>query len=217
MTPTWRCNHCGLVNFVYDVNCVRCSAANDGARVYTPPPPAGIRLEDGYILPPPPSGGVWRDGSVLVMTKDAQLPDRCVKCNRPANGSRLKRNYTWHRPGWNVLLFGPFFLYLIIVAIVDKRATIYVGLCVDHVIFRWILIAIGWLLLAATIICVAAGIVFNYPMLAVWGAAILFVAFFWLALLPRVGVPTRIDDRFVWLKGINSNYLAELPPFPGQI
>ena len=31
--------------------------------------------------------GAWRDGSLLVVvSQDAELPDRCVKCNAPAGG-----------------------------------------------------------------------------------------------------------------------------------
>ena len=34
---------------------------------------------------------VYRKGKLLVMHKQAVLPDRCVKSNRPAYGQRLKR------------------------------------------------------------------------------------------------------------------------------
>jgi hypothetical protein len=29
--------------------------------------------------------GAWRDGLMLVMTKGARLPDRCIACNLPAS------------------------------------------------------------------------------------------------------------------------------------
>jgi len=32
----------------------------------------------------------------------------------------------------------------------------------------------------------------------------------------RVAVPSKIDDRFVWLKGINEDYLDLLPQWPGS-
>jgi len=70
-----------------------------------PAPPAGIVLEDGYVLPPPPSmAGVWRDNKTLVMTKDALLPDQCVKCNAPAHGFKLKRKLTWHHPALYLII-----------------------------------------------------------------------------------------------------------------
>ena len=48
--------------------------------------------------------GVWKSGKLLVMTKDAALPDRCVRCNQPADGPRLRRNLSWHPAAWYVLL-----------------------------------------------------------------------------------------------------------------
>jgi len=34
---------------------------------------------------------LYRQGKLLVMHKQAVLPDRCVKSNQPAHGRRLKR------------------------------------------------------------------------------------------------------------------------------
>jgi hypothetical protein len=31
----------------------------------------------------------------------------------------------------------------------------------------------------------------------------------------RVTVPSKIDDKFVWLKGVNADYLNQLPQWPG--
>src|SRR6266446_5069294 len=45
-----------------------------------------------------PGGDVWQDRGLLVIRKGAVLPDRCVKCNAPAEGYRLKRNLAWHQP-----------------------------------------------------------------------------------------------------------------------
>ena len=46
---------------------------------------------------PAAEAGVWRDGRLLVMHKSAQLPDRCVKSNQPADGRLLRKMY-WHHP-----------------------------------------------------------------------------------------------------------------------
>ena len=46
---------------------------------------------------PPPTHNlttILRSKSLLVMTKEALLPGRCVKCNAPT-GDRLKRKLTW--------------------------------------------------------------------------------------------------------------------------
>ena len=73
--------------------------------------------------------GVWRHFSQLVMTKDAQLPDRCTVCNAPANGLRLKRNLYWHPPAWYLLICAGLLFYAIAALIVRKKASIEIGLC----------------------------------------------------------------------------------------
>src|SRR5438045_334031 len=99
MRSSWKCPECGLVNFASDASCKRCQALAPQPVAHSTPLSAGITLEDGYVLPPPPmSNGIWRDGKTLVMMKEAFLPDRCVKCNGPANGYRLRRRLSWHEP-----------------------------------------------------------------------------------------------------------------------
>jgi MFS family permease len=216
MTTSWKCTDCGLVNITSATNCKRCGAAAVSV-AYAPPAPVGIVLEDGYVMPPPPStGGAWRDKSTLVMTKDASLPDRCVKCNAPANGLRLKRKLAWHHPVLYLLVFGAALLYVIIAAVLSKRATVYLGMCAEHFQGRRKRIAIGWLLLVAAIVGVPAAIAYDYPMVALLAVAVFLFSLVWLIVVARVVTVKKIDDRLVWLKGINSNYLSQLPPWQNQ-
>lgn len=39
------------------------------------------------------AGGVWRYGNMLVVQSGAVLPDRCIRCNAPAEGLRLRRQF----------------------------------------------------------------------------------------------------------------------------
>src|ERR1035438_9056155 len=50
----------------------------------------------------PTSGGIglWRKEKKLVTRSETPFPDRCVKCNAPANGFRLKRVLYWHHPAY---------------------------------------------------------------------------------------------------------------------
>ena len=216
MTTSWRCAECGLVNFASSANCKRCGAAQSTAGVPAQPTPAGIVLEDGYVLPPPPSGGVWRDNSTLVMVKEAPLPDRCVKCNAPANGVRLRRRLAWHSPVLYLLIFVAVLIYAILAAVLSKRATIYIGLCAEHFQGRRKKIAVGWILLAGGLISIIVGFAYEYPIIGLLGFAVFLFALVWLITVSRVVTPKKIDDRLVWLNGINSAYLSQLPPWQGQ-
>src|SRR5438105_3427660 len=170
MTTSWKCAECGLVNFASESNCKRCGVASVIAGVETPSPPRGIVLEDGYVLPPPPAiGGIWRDKSTLIMTKDASLPDRCVKCNAPANGLRLKRRLAWHSPVLYLLILFATLIYVMLAAMLSKRATVYLGLCCEHFQRRRQQKAVGLLLLAAGIITAIGAIAYDYPWFALLG------------------------------------------------
>jgi hypothetical protein len=192
---------------------------------YYPQTPASAASQAGdYVFPPPPSvglypqGGVWQDKSTLVMSKEAALPDRCVKCNSPANGLRLKRNLYWHNPIYYLLIFGGVLLYLIVALIVRKSATVNIPLCEAHLARRRHMLIAGWLVflllgIGGFIVAIAG----NEPTLALLGVLGFFAGLILLIIAARTVIPTRIDDRFVWLKGINSDYLNGLPQWPGQM
>jgi hypothetical protein len=178
----------------------------------------GIVLEDGYVLPPPPAAemlGVWRDKAKLVVSKGAPLPDRCVKCNGPAPGPKLKKKYTWHHPIFFILIFAGLLVYFIVAMFVRKTATVELGLCDEHmakhhrniwVTLLLILLGVGGFILALVvgensfllvgILLILAGIIYGVTVL-------------------KIVTPVKIDKEFAWLKGVDKNYLAGLPQWPG--
>jgi hypothetical protein len=218
MSTSWKCAECGLVNFAADLNCKRCGAAAAAAGVQTTPLPTGIVLEDGYVLPPPPStgSGVWRDGKTLIMTKDASLPDQCVKCNAPANGFRLKRNLSWHHPAIYLVILVAWIIYIVLAIALSKRATVFFGLCTEHYNRRRGLLIVGWIMLALGLITPVVAFSNNYPEVGLLGILLLLVSVFWLVFASRVVKVKKIDDRLIWLTGIDPNYLAQFPPWQSQ-
>ena len=218
MPESWKCAECGLVNFASDANCKRCAAARDLSGVVTNPPPPGIVLEDGYVLPPPPTiGGVWRADNTLVMTKDASLPDRCVKCNAPANGSRLKRSLSWHHPALYFVILVAWIIYVVLALTLSKRATVYLGLCPEHIQRRKNLLILGWAMLAIGLVTTFIAFANEYVGFGLIGLILFVVAVFWLVIVSRIVKVKKIDDRYVWLTGIDANYLGQLPNLQSQI
>jgi len=215
-----KCPQCGLVNFAAATQCKRCGTlftqnltSVHGSNLQ------GFVLEDGYVLPPPPSiglssSGIWRDGSTLVMSKDAQLPDRCVKCNAFTNG-RLRRKFSWHHPAIYILIAVGLLIYLIVAMFVRKRAIVDLGLCDEHRAKRRTYIWITWLLALGGVAGFVLAIAANDGIPALIGVLLLFTAIVFGVITTRVAYPSRIDDRFVWLKGVNAEYLNQFPPSPG--
>jgi hypothetical protein len=215
-----KCAHCGLVNFATATQCKRCRtpfvqdlSAVNGSHVQ------GIVLEDGYVLPPPPSvgmpgAGVWRDKAALVMSKEARLPERCIKCNEFTHG-RLTRKLTWHHPAIYILILAGWLIYLIVALIVRKRATVEIGLCDEHRTKRRNNILVTWALVLLGIGGIFLALVAEDGTPALIGVLLLLGAAIYGIAVTRVTAPTKIDDRFVWLRGVNKDYLSQLPEWPG--
>lgn len=58
------------------------------------------------------------------------------------------------------------------------------------------------------------GIASDYIGIMIIGFGLIPVGLVWLVLAARFVKVKKIDDRFVWLKGINREYLATLPAWP---
>jgi len=128
------------------------------------------------------------------MMKEAPLPDRCVKCNAPANGVRLRRSLSWHHPVLYVLIFVGVLIYVILAAVLSKRAMIYVGLCAEHFQRRRKRIAIGWILLASGLLFAPVAFANDYPLMGVLGLTVFLFGLIWLIVVSRVVTP-KIQSR----------------------
>ena len=168
---------------------------------------------------PPPAHNlntIWRNDSLLVMTKEALLPNRCVKCNAPAD-EQLKRKLTWHHPALYLLIFASILIYAVVAMIVRKTATVNVGLCEEHLSSRRRNLLITWALgLGAVVSFVAAGFLEDGTFLLLGFTLIMSCAIYGVVTL-RVVAPNKIDNYFVWLKGVDANYLQQFPEWRGQM
>lgn len=195
-------------------------------RVAPPPPMAPSPAEvNPYAPPSAASGGVgynapdglWQDGKILVASLDAQFPDRCVKCNQPAAGYRLKRKLTWHPSAWYLLIIVHVLIYAIVATFIQKKTIVHIGLCETHRKRRSWLIGLGLALpLLAIAGCTAmmgdpnrvgAGVGLG-ALGALAGVVLLIVG-------SNVLSAASIDERFARIKGAHRLFLASLPSFHG--
>ena len=170
--------------------------------------------------------GVWRHGKQLVMSKDAELPYRCVKTNEPAD-SLLRRKLSWHSPVLFVVIFAGLLIYVILAMILSKKADIQVPISRRIQARRSTAIIVGWLCglggLAVTIFaCMFLADSQNptwkdaIPFVIIGG--IVFVLFSAVAssAIASIVTPAKITNRHVWLKGVHADYLDLLPEWPGE-
>lgn len=158
---------------------------------------------------------VARNGRQLVMSRDAQLPDRCIKCNTAEGVTRLRRNLYWHHPAIYLCVLFNVLVYIIVAMCVRKSATIEVGLCPVHRKRRHLAIAAGWgslLLFVLTVVAAANG---ATPWLMLAGGVFLLAGGIAGAVIASTVTPVKIDAEFIRLKGVNAKFLAELPVWRG--
>ena len=164
----------------------------------------------------PQNIGPWRDGNLLVMHKNAVLPDRCVKSNQPAHGRRLKRNLSWHHPAIFLAILVHLFIYIILALALRKTATIYIGLSDEWFARRRRAIIIGWGLLIGGMVALITGIAYVESVDLAWllilaGIMIGLGGALYGAFAARMVAPKRITDTYIWLKGVHPDFLADLP------
>jgi hypothetical protein len=144
------------------------------------------------------------------MTKQAPLPQRCVKCNAPTQHT-LKRNLRWHHPALYILVVVGVLFYAIFSMVLSKTATINVGLCETHTAARRRDILITWLGVLLSFAVFYFGVAGEAMGLVFAAVALLLGAIIYGSVKTRVVAPQKIDDHYVWLTGLNANYLEQFP------
>jgi hypothetical protein len=162
-------------------------------------------------------GRLWRQGKLLVMERDAALPDRCVKSNEPCEG-RLKRLLRWHHPAIYLVILANILIYAIVASLVSHRATIHIGLSDEWQRRRRRNIAIGWLtaLVGIGLMC-SLGFADEtaLPFLLISGIVLVFGGLLFGMYGSRMVSPKKIDRTHIWLRGVHPDFLASLPEWHG--
>jgi hypothetical protein len=144
-----------------------------------------------------PVGSAFRDGKRLVARKDAVLPDRCVKCNAPAEGFRVKMKL--------------------------HPTTLEFGLCPIHQKRRrmWRLAASalswgGWACMVSSCSPISAAKIGLGNVLSPSHGLLLLLASGVVSSGGHVFKVTRTTKKRVFLTELHPDYLAEFPEWPGD-
>jgi hypothetical protein len=181
----------------------------DPMNPYAPPQ---ARLD---VQAPTPEG-YWRDGKVLVMLNGSLLPDRCVKCNAPADLPTKPRKMYWHHPAIYIIALFALLIYAIVAIIVRKQAVVNVGLCAEHKRRRiWGLsLGAGGLLLGIVIMIVGAAN--DACGFALFGLLLFLAGLIAAARLSRLLYPVEITEKIARFKGCGEAFLDGLPSLDGR-
>ena len=183
--------------------------------IYDPPQ----QLETRYDRPGVDGKGYghdyWLEGkSIVTKRAGAKLPDRCIKCNGPRSGKRIRTRLFWH-PAWvyGLILLNPL-IYFMMALHVRLEASVALSLCRRHRNIQKIKSHLGYGLLLLTLSAFAApfvGIpeswVIPVVLLALLGLMAVAVWAAWVAPIVRAA---RIQDANVWIAGSCADYRKQM-------
>ena len=159
--------------------------------------------------------GVWRDGKLVVAAKGATLPLRCIKCNCEVDESPRGKNFRWVQPWYGLLILAGILgiiAYVIIVATTQKSGYLFYNVCRRHRMRRSFFIVGGVCTVPAAIfLFMLAGTGRNLEYLIPIGIVLLIIGLIVGMVGGRIVYPSRIDDRYVILKGAGKDFLNLLP------
>jgi hypothetical protein len=181
---------------------------------HNPYAPSAASLAGATVIPAD-SGGAWRDGKLLILTREAALPNRCVRCNEPSQEPTKSRRVYWHSPWLYLLILANILIYALVALIVRKKAVVAPGLCSEHKKRRRIGIGIAWALLIAGFALMFTGIPTAKGAAVIGGLLLIMVALLVSANVSRIVRANRIDAQYVRLKGCGPAFLDSMPPFAG--
>lgn len=144
------------------------------------------------------------------MDRNAVLPDRCFKCDEPANGYRRATTLT-HVPTATEMMVGA------IAYAFAKRAPIEIGLCERHRRSRAInvaLVSLAVLLSSLFVFTQFRATELVLPLLATVGLIGGVIGLLYAAVGFKIVRATKITETHVWLKGAGEPFLASLPAAP---
>jgi len=118
-------------------------------------------------------------------------------------------------PPWPLLVAPrppPFSLVYLIIAIrVRKTATIVVGMSEEFLDKRKKAAIGGWVLFGIGLFAFSAAYAHSLGLLMLLGGIALLGGLIWAAPGAKVVRPARIEGDYIWLKGVNKDYLAQFP------
>lgn len=160
-------------------------------------------------------GEMWRKKKLLVMRKTALFPDRCVRCNEPAEGTRVKRTFYWHHPALYLMIILPgLLIYVIVAMIVRKRVIMQVPLCPSHRDRRRKGMFGALILFVLSVVLIVVAINSQSGAIGGIGGAAMLASMIWGVVASRLLYPHRIDETHVFLQGTGSAFREVLPEWP---
>lgn len=157
------------------------------------------------------------DSKKLIVPFGAQFPDRCVKCNAPAQGYKLRRDLAWHSPVLYLLLLLNVLIYLVVALAVRRKVSVFVGLCPEHRSRRSSWLVSCSIAGVAAVAGLVAALLLESVGVGIASAVLLVVAIIVAFAVSPVVSAGRITDRHAEVRGCGREFLASFPGWEGTL
>ncbi len=121
------------------------------------------------------------------------------------------RSFTWHDPGWYLLILLMLVVYIIVGLIVRKKVTLALGLCMAHRQRRNVLNWSGFGMFVLGIACIYAAVQIEHEPLGWTGLLILIASVITAVVAGRSLAPVGIDHAEARFRGAGKAFLDSLP------
>ncbi len=143
-----------------------------------------------------------------------KLPDRCIKCNGPRDGKRIKTRLFWHPPLLYLLIVINPIIYYLVAMHVRQEAVVSLSLCRLHRERQKLKSHLGYLILFATVLCFVVPI-FGLPDHLVIASVLLGLSglagvVLWASFAAPMVRATQIQSGTVRIKGVSSDYTRQI-------
>lgn len=165
-----------------------------------------------------PDGEIaWADGKTLVLSRHAELPDRCIKTGDEAT-IRKEVKLSWLPPGKQVMMV--LLVGALLAQIWAIKATVQVPLSAEFNRRRKKKIGLGLAALVlgfpVIIVPIVAGVddAIGVPCVII-GIVMILAGLIVAVAASNLVAATKITDNYIWLKGAKPAYLDGLPKWHG--
>ncbi|MGA7796122.1 MAG: hypothetical protein WCA19_24070 [Candidatus Acidiferrales bacterium] len=166
-------------------------------------------------------GGVYRDGNLLIITRNGTLPPVCIQCAKPIEQEPFHRKYSWHPffiyflfPFKYLLPFGGDKLYELIAGYAGEELEIEVYICPKHRANQ-VLMALAQLAVSAIGLLVfifGLGVANDWTILI--GLLLIPASNIGASVLPQRLRPIYINESHGTFKGAGEAFLDQLKTKP---
>ena len=184
----------------------------DETAAYTPNPhqPMHPGMQPG-AQPGPPQPSAFAAGKHLIIYRNGLLPNRCVKCNAPADAKPYNKRYYWHHPAWYLLILVALLIYAVVALCIRKDMKLVIPMCRQHRQKRTIntFIWVGALLLS--LVLLVAAIALESGVIGLAALFFLLGGVIYGAVVSQLLKPQFMDDYLGKFSGASPAYLRTLP------